>query len=42
VQAEGRFRSTMAAAGKAEAAERAASDAFARVKQTYSWRPIAE
>jgi len=32
VQAEGRYRSTMAAAGKAEAAERTASEAFARVK----------
>lgn len=42
VQAEGRFRSTQAAAGKAEAAERTASEAFARVKQNYSWRPIAE
>jgi membrane associated rhomboid family serine protease len=31
VQAEGRFRSTLAAAGKAEAAERAASEAFARL-----------
>jgi membrane associated rhomboid family serine protease len=32
MQAEGRFRSTQAAAGKAEAAERAASEAFARLK----------
>lgn len=31
VQAEGRFRSTLAASGKAEAAERAASEAFARL-----------
>ena len=42
VQAEGRFRSTMTATGKAEAAERVASEAFARVKQNYSWRPMAE
>ena len=40
VQAERRFRSSLAAAGKAEAAERTASEAFERLR--YSWRPIAE
>jgi len=40
VQAERRFRSSLASAGKAEAAERTASEAFERLR--YSWRPIAE